>query len=71
MEVDEFESEDDDERKPWQHEDAPPTEAGRGGEGDGEGQGPTRRTVSQRVNEDRTMAGGLDEDSHRPSSMWW
>ncbi|PIL33585.1 hypothetical protein GSI_04208 [Ganoderma sinense ZZ0214-1] len=70
MEMDEFESEEDDGRMPWQHEDAPPTEAGRGGGGEGEGQG-ARRRVTRRATEDKRTARVLYEDSHRLSSMWW
>nr|VWO95510.1 Putative heme-binding peroxidase (EC [Ganoderma boninense] len=69
MEMDEFESEDDGGPKPWQHEDAPPIETGRGG-GEGEDQGSRRRVTRKAIKEKRT-ARGLDNDSHRPSSMWW
>ncbi|KAI1791158.1 hypothetical protein LXA43DRAFT_973212 [Ganoderma leucocontextum] len=71
VEMDEFESEDEDGRKPWQHEDAPPMEAGRGEGGEGEIEGRARRRVTRRATSDRRTARGLDEHSHQPSSMWW
>lgn len=71
VEMDEFESEDDDGRKPWQSESASPTEAGRGEGADSLGEGRARRRVTRKVAEDRRTTRGPDEDSHRPSSMWW
>ncbi|TBU31066.1 hypothetical protein BD311DRAFT_776307 [Dichomitus squalens] len=69
-EMDEFESDEDDQRKPWPSE-ATPAPSSDMTRGEGEGEIRARRWVARTAISNKRTAMTPDEDSHRPSSMWW